>query len=200
MQLFGTPAAAATVTKQPVPAVAGVATNATKPKASSTSSSSVLSESVGITEEVVVKPADPVAVAVQESTDTADTVATSATTSIIQNTTISDMSVTGGGIVTYSDFIATSAPGIPATTQSSEHTKQKPQTPFFLGIATSPHTVLEILYVVIGLFVLCSLLISIFIEMRHQHPWQIGYGFALLVLMFGLFYVQSLLVGGVIIA
>jgi hypothetical protein len=55
------------------------------------------------------------------------------------------------------------------------------------------------MYVAIGLFVLISLLLSIGIEIRRQHPVQIAYSMALLLLMFGLFKIHEVLSVGVVI-
>lgn len=67
----------------------------------------------------------------------------------------------------------------------------------FIGrLATSPNTLLQLLYVTLALFVIGSLLLSILIEMRRQQPVQIAYGVGLLVLTGGLLYVQTIITAG----
>ncbi len=67
-------------------------------------------------------------------------------------------------------------------------------------IATSPSTLLQLLYVAFALFVVGSLLMSIIIEVRQQRPVQIAYSVALLFLMTGLFYLQQSVIAGAMIA
>jgi hypothetical protein len=50
---------------------------------------------------------------------------------------------------------------------------------------------------VIGTGVFIALMMSILIEVRRQQPVQIAYGVGLLSLMFGLFYIHSVLTHGV---
>jgi len=135
----------------------------------------VLSESVEITEDVVIVEAEPVPVT-QEVVEPVEEKP-----------------------VLTSSFISTSTGAIPASTDPTQ-LQNTGDTPYFWQMLTQPHVVLQVLYVAIGLLVLVSLLFSIFIEIRKQHPVQIAYSLALLMLMFGLFKVHELLsVGAVIV-
>lgn len=202
VQLFGTPAATPVVAKkvavapQVLPKVAGVAID-TKPEPvitvkPETKKKAVLSESVSIAEQVKVVQAKPVATVVKEvvaiATKTASTVPATPT----------HMEVTDAGAVLYTDFLSTSTGGIPATVAPTTPEKIN-NAPFFLSLATQPHKVLQILYVLIGLFVLGSLLLSILIEIRQQQPLQIAYGVGLMTLMMLLFYVHTIVSAGALI-
>lgn len=66
-------------------------------------------------------------------------------------------------------------------------------------LATQPHSIINMVYAITSVFVLGALLLSIFIEIRKQHPVQIAYGVALLLLMAVLNYVHVTVAGGVLI-
>lgn len=55
-------------------------------------------------------------------------------------------------------------------------------------IATSPQTLMNVLYVLLGAFILISLLLTIFIEIKRQHPMHIIYGVGLLLFIVFLAY------------
>jgi len=55
-------------------------------------------------------------------------------------------------------------------------------------VATSPQTFMNVLYILLGLFIFTSLLLTIFIEIRRQHPKHIIYGVGLLLLIVFLTY------------
>jgi hypothetical protein len=96
--------------------------------------------------------------------------------------------------------MATSVPDkepAPAGLSSSEPSRD---VPFMARLLTQPHKILQLLYIVIGTFVLVSLLLSIFIEARRQQPLQVAYGFGLLLLMAGLFTLHIIISGGALIA
>lgn len=203
VQLFGTPAAPAPVATLATPVVAGASTDEVKD--ATTSDTEVLSESVSVSENIAVVEAEPVKTVVAEPAyteppvlDVGQVVATSGEAITPSEATTSNIEVTDTGVALFSDFISTSTGGIPASIVPTQ-TDTVTTAPFFLSLMTQPHTVLQILYVVIGLFVLCSLLISIFIEIRHQQPMQIAYSVGLLAAMFVLFYVHTILSAGALI-
>ncbi len=132
----------------------------------------VLADEVAITETIEVIPAEPVAVAV---------------------TSEPEMAVTDSGVALYLDHVSTSTGGVPATIEGTP-TFTAPVGP--TALLTKPHLVLQLLYAIIGLFVLVSLLLSVFIEIRHQQPLQIAYGFVLIALMSGLFCMHAALTTG----
>jgi len=124
----------------------------------------VLAEAVDVIETVEVIPAEPEAVLVE--TDVA--------TETLAVAEIED------------SFISTSTGGVSATI-GADTDQAQPQISFFAELATQPHLVLQILYAVIGLFVIASLLIALVIEIEKQHPVQIAYSVALLLCMYGLY-------------
>jgi hypothetical protein len=187
VQLFGTPAASAPSSPVSVSEneVADVAL--AEPTNTSEQESAVLAESVSITEEISVVPSQAVANQIAPSAET-------------QTTVVNDMDVLGGGtVVLYSDLISTSTGGVPATVDSSQNIQENSNTPFYLALATQPHKILQIAYIVIGLFVLGLLLLSILIEYRHQQPIQIAYGVGLLAVMLCLFYIHTILSAGALV-
>lgn len=192
VQLFGTPAAAPVVANieepSPAPVAAPIAVQKVEPQ---TQDTEVLAESVSISEEIVVIPAEAVPVTVEEDN-------LLVTTQNIETTVIDDMETQGGTVVLYSDLIATSTGGVAATVDTTKVVKTD-TTPFYLSLATQPHKILQILYIVIGLFVLISLLASIIIEIRHQQPMQIAYSVGLMTLMFALFYIHTVLSSGALV-
>lgn len=106
----------------------------------------------------------------------------------------------------YSDLATTSRDAHPAafesgTTPTGDSTSFISRSGEALGrIATNPDTVLQTLYGVLALFVACSLILSIVIEWRRQHPVQIAYGGSLLAAMAFLFYIHVVMTAGVLIA
>jgi len=193
VQLFGTPAAA--VAQSAAPAAPVQVAQGDEEEEEQTEA--VLSESVTITEKVVMVPAEPEPILVEEEApqNTQET----PEQNVVQNTTIMDMDVTNGGVIMYSDFISTSTGGIAALAEPTE-TQKFDTAPFYMELATQPHKLLQISYVLIGLFVLCSLLLSIFIEIRKQQPRQIAYSVGLMAVMVCLFYIHTILSTGAFIA
>jgi hypothetical protein len=204
VQLFGTPAASVARTAAPAAAPQPVAVaNAAEP-----AQTRVLAESVSVPDEK--KNGEPIVSAPADSAPAAEASAETSSSSITQpspvpaaNTQyepISNIVVTQMGPVAYSDLMATSVPDkepAPAGLSSSEPSRD---VPFMARLLTQPHKILQLLYIVIGTFVLVSLLLSIFIEARRQQPLQVAYGFGLLLLMAGLFTLHIIISGGALIA
>ncbi len=194
VQLFGTPAAPQPLAAAPEPVEPVVQEETEQEEA-------VLSESVSLSEDVVVYEAEPVATAVEEEdiSETSSGETETTPVSAPQNdVVIADMETTEAGVTLYSDFISTSTGGVPATIEA-DPTQKSDQVPFYLELATQPHAVLQIFYSIIGILVLLSLLVSIFIEIRHQHPVQIAYGSGLLAVMGVLYYVHMVISNGALI-
>lgn len=195
VQLFGTPAASSgsvagaevetTPEPEPVVAVAPQTTPAPvteepvavvpEPVRPEPAEEIVLADEVAITESVEVIPAEPVAVIPEPDPQ---------------------MAVTDTGVALYLDHISTSTGGVPATI---EGTPAFSEPAGMSAVLTQPHFVLQLLYAIIGLFVLVSLVLSVGIEVRHQQPLQIAYGLVLLMLMGSLFYLHAALTTGVVI-
>lgn len=205
VQLFGTPVAqpqiasevisiaqAAEVTEPApviIPAVAEVVPPVVELAITETpEETEVLSEAVEITEEIVIVKADPIPVVVKDDTELAEE-------EIVEVEQLDEPTDP-----LFSDFMSTSTGAIPATIDTDQMKQRVDNTPYFLKLLTQPTVALQIMYVAIGLFVLISLLLSIGIEIRRQHPVQIAYSLALLLLMFGLFKIHEVLsIGAVIV-
>jgi len=206
VQLFGTPSESIkTVTPKPAPVVAGD-TVSTPVKKTTTTDTQVLAQAVSIEESVVIEKAQLIPTTTEKEPIKKNAVpaevnaSTSTTTAVVTSpliTSTKEVEVPKEGTPLYLDFISTTTDGIPATIDTSSTGGES--TALFLSLATQPHKILQGVYVLIGLLVFFSLLLSIFIEIRHQQPMQIVYGVGLLMVMFGLFYVHVALTTGAMI-
>lgn len=206
VQLFGTPAATEVAVAPPVP-VTPIPNTIVEP-------SPIVFETETIAEEtaVIVDSGGPVLVAGAEDeiitiietesvvpsaeltipviTDTNEPAVATKTESAIAEIVIEDESV-----VAYSELVATSTGGVPASINSAPTETGSNNTPTF-AFATQPQFVLQLLYATIGLFVVGSLLLSILIEIRRQHPVQVAYGTGLLATMWALMYIHTAITSG----
>lgn len=66
----------------------------------------------------------------------------------------------------------------------------------FAKLFTSPRTLMNTLYLLISLIIVIALILMIVLEIRHQHPRNVVYGFLLLFLMGFLLYAGQMYVGG----
>ncbi len=195
VQLFGSPAAGqATVAGEETSTTAAVAEAVSpvivalaEPEAEPqpVEAVAVLADEASVTETVEIVPAPPEEVAVTPVKE--------------EPVTIAETVMTDTGVALYSDFIATSTGGIPATL-APEEPAAKSTVPVIYRALTQPNLVLQFMYAAIGLFVFISLLLSVLIEVRHQQPVQIAYGVVLMALMSGLLYVHIILTSGAVIA
>lgn len=69
----------------------------------------------------------------------------------------------------------------------------------FLSLATQPNTVMQLVYTMIALAVFLLLILSFVDEMKHAHPVQMAYSFALLFMMGGLYWLHTALTHGAIV-
>lgn len=197
VQLFGTPAAPVVATIIPVPQVAGETIDIASSSASSTSK--VLAQAVSLTETIEIIPAEPEPADITlPASTTASNTPPSSIAVVVAPTDVAEAPKTENRPTLYSDFISTSTGGIPASVIPKE-TDLERQAPFLLEIATQPHRILQILYIIIGLFVGVCLILSIFIEIRYQQPRQIAYGVGLIVLMCMLFYMHTMISTGALV-
>lgn len=187
VQLFGAPGASAVAVAPAVPEVAGQELTVTPVQ-----EEEVLSESVSLSEDVVIYEAEPEAIVIEEEV----IIPSEQIQEQQDQAVITDMVSTPYGVALYSDLISTSTGGVPATIAPSDTDNHAP---FYMELATQPHVILQILYIVIGLFVLVSLLISILIEARHQQPIQIAYGIGLLIIMGALYFIHMTVSNGALI-
>ena len=205
VQMFGTPSAPA-VAEAETPREQVVLGETSEVPAQEDADDAVLAQSVTLPEDVVREPAEPTAVIVeetyveqpQEDTSTSSPATSTEPVRVEDQVQITRMQETKYGIAIYSDHIATSTGGIPASIDPNEPV-QSQDVPFYAQLVTQPHLILQILYMIIGTLVLVSLLLSIFLEIRQQQPLQVAYGIGLLVLMTGLFYAHTILTGGALI-
>jgi len=112
-------------------------------------------------------------------------------------------SVTDDGTVVYESFAATVAEDVAQNVEEviSAPTGNITSSPSTFGrILTSPRLVLQIVYSILGLFVIFALITSIVIEWRRHHPVQIAYATAMLLMMIVLFQIHLLASSGAIIA
>lgn len=201
VQLFGTPAAAPAVATVPTPteSVTVVTEQVSEPTivASAEEAAQVAAAEETIIEAPVTEPvAAPVAdtvlpvttpEALAELTAELEEVAVATET---PTTTEAEAPV----VVAQDQFISTSTAGVPARTVSVPTTA--PSEPGIFALATSPQLVLQWLYLALGLFVIGALLLSIAVEARRHRPVQIAYSFGLLIIMGGLYYIQSIVTHG----
>lgn len=96
-------------------------------------------------------------------------------------------------------YISTSSDLVPVTSNVTNVTKPT-KVEQLASIATKPNTLLQFVYLVLGIIVAFLLLVSIVINVRRIRPVQTIYGIALLLLMSGLFYVHLSLTSEVVIA
>lgn len=73
------------------------------------------------------------------------------------------------------------------------------QTVSFISLATQPNTVMQLVYTMIALAVFLLLILSFVDEMKHAHPVQMAYSFALLLMMGGLYWLHTALTHGAIV-
>jgi hypothetical protein len=73
------------------------------------------------------------------------------------------------------------------------------ETSLFARMATSPSSVLQLTYALIGLVVMSLLSYSLVFEWRHHHPRETAYSAGLLAAMVGLFLLHATVTGGVIV-
>ncbi len=199
VQLFGTPGAGS-----------GTVAGAEVATAPEIEASPEPEPAVAVVPDTVPEPAEPVAVVPEPTPEPAeeivlaDEVAITETVDVIPAESVAvtpepvpEMAVTDSGVALYLDHMSTSTGGVPATIAG---TPEFTEPAGLSAVLTKPHFVLQMLYAIIGLFVLISLILSVGIEVRHQQPLQIAYGLVLLFLMGGLFYLHAALTTGAIIA
>lgn len=186
VQLFGTPAAVAAQSVSEAPQIAVRDTSS----AIESATEAVLAESVSVNGEET----PSITQAEMAPGEAQEQKAAPAAPHLI----ITNMESTPYGFAAYSDFMATST-GLAAATVEPESEVGANSVPFYLELAVQPQKMLQMLYMLIGAFVLLCLLLSMLIEIRRQQPVQIAYAVGLLMLMGGLFYIHATLGGGALI-
>jgi len=137
---------------------------------------------------VVEVPSTPVAVDPVVEVSTEEVPAPAA---FSENNAIHDMMFLESSLIATSSGLAVAS----FTEPSAEHAGAT-----LASIATKPNTLLQYIYLTLGLIVLLLLTTSIVVEARRLHYIQVAYSFALVFAMGGLWFVNSLLTAGALIA
>ncbi len=179
-----TPTQTLALEESSTPVVPVTTTESAKPIAEPTSD--VLAEAVEVTEKVDIIEPTPVPVAVIDTPPSLEEIAE------VASTTEEDLTDTE--VRLFSSFMATTTGATPATIDP-DSTVKADNAPAWYQVLAQPNTVMMIVYVALGLVIFFSLMLSILIEIQKQHPVQIAYSVALLLLMFGLFKLQLIING-----
>ncbi|MCA9361594.1 hypothetical protein KC845_03495 [Candidatus Kaiserbacteria bacterium] len=165
----------------------------------------VASEAVTVTEEstVILEPVETALVLNETPLDRANepelvTKIPTTTTPVEQmDTEVIDVASSETGVTLFSNHITTTTGRTMADVDSDF--EKAGDTPYIYTLATSPQSVLQILYTFIALFVVGTLLMTLYTDIRNQQKMQIAYSVALLLLMVGLMTVQTYLTTGAVI-
>jgi Cysteine-rich secretory protein family len=216
VQLFGTPAAPIQPVAVTVPPLAPVLPE----PALALAAPEELSEVVELTDTIVLGetdvPVDPSPLALvpektssgqktvstPESEAEADVISAPAAIPVLaplpQPTSVSPEVVQD--VPTDESFIATTSALAPIAPDLVTPDPAQTEVTTVAALATTPNTVLQILYLIIGTLVAVFLSLSVVLGMRYHRPWQVVYGVGLLMLMSGLFYLHSFLTSGIALA
>lgn len=204
VQLFGTPAAAPkpvapVVAAAPKPAPAPAPTLAATQQPAPTPAP-VTTEVPEITPEETERLEDGdetvLAANTPKETPVAPTVATTTPTTTIATPPKAATPVDTDVVMIEQSTIATSS-GLPAVALDDATTTADAQIPG--EVATKPHTLLQIMYSLFGFVVVGLLIASVVAEAKKTRYVQMAYGFGLLLIMAGLWYVHTLLTTGAVI-
>lgn len=218
VQLFGTPAIAPaeiTPVRPPTPrpeplAVAEPEVLPLIPETTELATAPVVSEIVPqvageATEvplaEVAIEPQTPVVTSANQ-----EVMPTPVETAIPQPTPDMPVAPTPVTTIVTDDFVALQS-GVASVKSNLEpapftpdDTVSKTTTPTIARLATQPNTILQTVYLFVGIITGLALLASVVIEWRKHRPLQTAYGIGLLLLMCGLFYIHTLLTAGALLA
>ena len=204
VQLFGAPAAA----PKPAPAPAPVAA-ATTPKSTPAPTSTpeptpapVNTEVSEITPEQTesLEDGDETVLAInspeEETEDTPEVGTSTPTTTVATTTGDTDESIDTDVVMIQKSTIATSS-GLAAVALDDAATTTEAE--IAAGVATSPNKLLQIVYTLFGFVVVGLLTASVVVEAKKTRYVQMAYGFGLLAIMAGLWYIHTLLTTGAVI-
>lgn len=210
VQLFGHPTSPTVPVAQEIPAPAPIPSGV----ASEPLAVAEITPSVDQVDQVVIEASAPVIesdVAILDlgSSDSLEPTSTfelaveaPADTQLALNTENELMTATDAApeVVLVSDLISTSAVAGIESVEPHNIAGTSEEVLTIARLATQPQAVLQYVYLVTAAFVVIALTLSIVIEIRKQHPVQIAYGAALLVLMALLSYVHFSVTDGALIA
>lgn len=109
-------------------------------------------------------------------------------------------SVTDSGTVVVESYMATEAPDAMVAETAVEPQQAPAESPFFARMATSPSSMLQFMYMLVGFIVISLLSYTLIFEWRHHHPREMAYSAGLLAVMIGLFTLHSFIAQNVVIA
>lgn len=158
----------------------------------------------------VVTPEEPVVAGIETSSESLETPAVPVTEPAVLRTPdieppitepvrVAATTIEDHGVVVYSDTITTTSDLVEAPIDTTFSTPSPAPVTELAMITTSPSTMMQRVYWVLGLLVIVALITSVAIEWREQRPLQVVYGVLLLCMMATLFYVHTLVTGGVLV-
>lgn len=187
VQLFGAPAAAPVVKTTPAPAPVPTPAPIAIAAPDTTPSTPSTNEVAGTN----VEPAAPIEVTAREedapSTTDSEIVIVPAESDPVVTTT------DDGAVIVEREMVSTSS-GL-AIANITETPEQHAEG-LNAGLATRPNKILQIVYAVFAAIVIGLLLLSVIVETRKARRLQAAYGVGLLVVMAGLWFINSLLTTG----
>lgn len=154
------------------------------------SSKPVVKPQIAKTEPVVTKVATPEPLAENTLTENSEVVP-------VENSPAIEVT-DANYVAVYSDFAATSTNLTPILATNGQKINVKSVSPL-AEVATQPNKVLQFLYIIVGAFVVLTLLLSVLIEWREHRPVQTAYGVGLLMVMICLFYIHSIVTAGALV-
>lgn len=123
-----------------------------------------------------------------------------ATEPVVVEPEIPTESVTDAGTIVVESYTATEVPGA-VIAETSVQPDTVSAEPSFLGrMATSPSSVLQFMYMLVGFIVISLLSYTLVFEWRHHHPREMAYSAGLLIVMVGLFALHSFITQSAVIA
>jgi hypothetical protein len=208
VQLFGTPAApvvAAAPTPAPVvPAPVLLSIPEPEPLVSETTQVAQVVEEVSSEEPLTIAMAPEEVLGTTEDTvavEAAPTPTPAEEAVVVEPFEVAEVVTDPARTSVFSTHFATSS-GLPPVVSSVGSVSGTTADSFsFVQVAaTQPSTVLQAVYLGLGMLVATLLLLSIIIGIHHTRPLQVVYGVGLILLMSGLFYVHVSLTTSVVIA
>jgi hypothetical protein len=103
------------------------------------------------------------------------------------------------GVVLYSDTIMSSTDLLEVPIDTALSTPAPAPATEIAMIATSPSSMMQRVYWVLGLLAIMALIASVAIEWRQQRPVQVMYGVSLLCAMAALFYIHTVVTSGAVV-
>ena len=201
VQLFGAPAAAPKPAPAPAPVVAATTPKPAPAPTPEPTPAQVNTDVPEITPEETESLEDGDETVLAANTPKEDPVtpaaATSTATTSVATTSLDDNeSIDTDVVMIEKSTIATSS-GLAAIALDDATTTTEAEVAG--GVATKPHKLLQIIYTLFGFIVVGLLTASVVVEAKKTRYVQMAYGFGLLAIMAGLWYIHTLLTTGAVI-